>query len=240
MLKPRLANLDAWIRDNTPVDHSIELERARTRLSDFAEHAKPGRLTRARRQDRGVIEQLTARVGDYDAHEQQREQWHRDHADTFAYRHELAERVRQRMLELGKHAASNHPKYIDAILGPCPDRHPARDRWIVAASRVEAYREEFNIDPDNVSRPPTDGVQRRAWTAAVDTPRRARQAAIAAIREPRDHAPSSGSRPPRIWAVGATRATGMGRRPQRVHGAGRCRSVPRRCRPSRWATPTAR
>ncbi|MGH3369656.1 MAG: hypothetical protein ACRDPR_06620 [Nocardioidaceae bacterium] len=38
------------------------------------------------------------------------------------------------------------------------------------ASTIEAYREQWGVDPDELRQPPVDGVQYREWSAAVHTP----------------------------------------------------------------------
>lgn len=60
-------------------------------------------------------------------------------------------------------------------------------RWITGASRIEAYREEFDIDPNQLRQAPTDSIQHRQWSQAIDTPRRLEAAMRRAVREPRGH-----------------------------------------------------
>lgn len=172
VLKPRLANLEHWIKANTPVDHSIDLERARRRLADAQANLKPGVLTRRARHDRHRLDEHTADVERLSAHEAKRQGWLDQHADTFAYRDTLAVQIRRRTMELGIAAAEEQPEHLTRMLGPCPDQHPARDRWIIAASRVEAYREEFGVDPADLHRSPQDRVQHARWQNVVDIPRR--------------------------------------------------------------------
>jgi hypothetical protein len=75
-------------------------------------------------------------------------------------------------LELGREATITQPDHLTQMLGPYPDRHPARDRWMFAAARVEAYREEWGVEPDELHRSPIDGIQHREWQSVVDIPRR--------------------------------------------------------------------
>jgi hypothetical protein len=35
------------------------------------------------------------------------------------------------------------------------------------AARVEAFREEWNVDPEGLQRPPVDGAHYREWNASV-------------------------------------------------------------------------
>jgi len=172
VLKPRLANLDAWLKANTPVDHSIDLERARRQLAQAQHESKPGRLTRRGRHDRDRLVDLTAAFDQLADHEARRAAWHDQHAETFAYRDQLAQQIDQRRLELGRQAAVDQPGHLTQVLGPCPDQHPARDRWILTAARIEAYREEWNVEPADLHHAPVDGVQHREWSRAVDLPRR--------------------------------------------------------------------
>ncbi|MGH9247682.1 MAG: MobF family relaxase [Acidimicrobiales bacterium] len=172
VLKPRLANLDRWLRDNSPADHSIDLERARRRLAAAEQAMRPGRLTRRGRHDRNRLDQLAARVEELAAHETARAAWHDQHADTFSYRDELAKQIEKRRLELGRQAAVDQPEHLTRILGACPDQYPARSRWILAAANIEAYREEWDVAPADLHRSPIDGVQHREWSRTVDVPRR--------------------------------------------------------------------
>jgi hypothetical protein len=60
-LAPRLANLNAWIARETPPDRSRELGWAAEGLEHARRHCRPGRLTRAARQDRRRLEVAEAR-----------------------------------------------------------------------------------------------------------------------------------------------------------------------------------
>jgi len=172
VLKPRLANLDAWLKANTPVDHSIDLERARRQLVAAQHDLRPGRFTRRGRDDRQHLDRLAARIEQLEAHETARAAWHDQYADTFAYRDELQHQIARRQLDLGRQAAIDQPEHLTQMLGPYPDTHRARDTWVRLAARVEAYREEFGVDPADLHRSPIDGIQHREWRSVVDIPRR--------------------------------------------------------------------
>lgn len=70
---------------------------------------------------------------------------------------------------LGAAAAAEQPDHLIDLLGPVPQDDRARAGWTQYASRVEAYREEWGIEPDQLRDPPRDPVQYREWDTAVHT-----------------------------------------------------------------------
>ncbi len=169
VLKPRLANLDAQILRECPPDRTIELERLTQRQNHVQQHARPGRLTRSGRDDHRRLRSLDEQRVELEAAQQHRQDWLDAHADTFAYRHELADQVTTRRATLGAAAAAEQPDHLIDLLGPVPQDASARAGWTQYASRVEAYREEWGIEPDQLRDPPLDGVQHRQWDTTLHT-----------------------------------------------------------------------
>jgi len=169
VLKPRLANLDAQIARECPPDRTIELERLTQRRDQVEQHARPGRLTRAGRDDHRRLRSLDEQRVELEAAQQHRQEWLEAHADTFAYRHVLADQVATRRAALGIAAAAEQPDHLIELLGPVPQDDHARAGWTQYASRVEAYREEWGIESDQLRHPPRDAIQYREWDTAVHT-----------------------------------------------------------------------
>lgn len=167
VLAPRLANLDTWIAEHEPPDRADELTRAEGQLRQAVERMKPSRLTRGGRDDRRHLEQLTARrdhLADAQGH---RNDWRAEHAETLDYRQELAEQVADRRDQLGIRAAEQQPAHVVDLLGACPEDADQTARWIARASRIESYREEWDIDPSELQVRPTDRTQVRGWQDSV-------------------------------------------------------------------------
>ena len=167
VLAPRLANLDAQLQRDTPEDPEPEIRRLAARRAYVERHARPGVLTRAGRDDRRRLQGLDQEQGQLEAAREQRDTWFADHAEVFAYRDDLAGQVADRRRVLALNAVSTAPGHVVALLGPVPDEPSARQRWATLAGRVESYREEWDVDPDQIRTPPVDGVQYREWTNAV-------------------------------------------------------------------------
>ena len=168
-LAPRLANLGAWIARETPPDRSRELGWAADGLDHARRWCRPGQLTRAGREDRRRLEAAQARYDAVAAEQGQRQAWLEAHADTLAYRDELAEAIAKRRRELGVAAAVTQPDHIIDILGALPstDARGAVGRWMAMARHIEAYREEWGVEPERLGERPRDLCQGRAWEDAV-------------------------------------------------------------------------
>jgi hypothetical protein len=54
-------------------------------------------------------------------------------------------------------------------IGPVPQDGAGREHWSRLAGRVEAYREHWGIQPEDIRNPPIDGTQYQEWNAAVKT-----------------------------------------------------------------------
>ena len=106
---------------------------------------------------------------DLEAAQARREAWLEAHADTFDYRDQLAAHVVARRTALAADAVIGEPAHLVEILGPVPDDDAGRRRWATLAGRIEAYREEWGVDPDRLHDSPTDGVQYREWAVAVQS-----------------------------------------------------------------------
>ena len=167
-LGPRLANLDAWIRREAPPDRTRELGWASTDLDRVRQHCRPGRLTRSGREDRQHLDTAEARHATLHAEQKQRTDWLHDHADTLAYRDQLASAAADRSHELGVTAAVTQPSHLVQLIGPRPaTASDAIRQWTNLAGRIEAYREDWSIEPGRLRERPVDPVQQRAWDITV-------------------------------------------------------------------------
>ena len=169
VLKPRLANLDAQILRECPPDRTTEFKRLAQRRNQVEQHARPGRLTRTGRDDRRHLRSLDEQRAELEAAQQDRLDWLEAHAETFAYRHQIAEQVAVRRGVLGVAASVEPPDHLVEMLGPVPDDDQGRAQWTQLATRVEAYREEWGIEPAQLREAPRDAVQYREWDTAVKT-----------------------------------------------------------------------
>ena len=64
---------------------------------------------------------------------------------------------------------ATQPQHLVDVLGSVPDDDAGRSRWARAAGGIEAYREQWGVDPEHLRQPPVDDLQHRHWTAAVET-----------------------------------------------------------------------
>ena len=165
---PRLANLDAWIARETPADPTAELERLAVQRRHAERNARPGVLTRSGRDDRRRMAGLDARKAELETAVEHRAAWLDEHADVLAYRDDLATQVDARRVALGMHAVATRPTHLVELLGPVPG-DAADATWAELAGRVEAYREEWGVRPEDLREPPLDGAQLREWRATVQT-----------------------------------------------------------------------
>ncbi|HEV2811069.1 MAG TPA: hypothetical protein VGV93_11825, partial [Acidimicrobiales bacterium] len=142
--------------------------------ADGLDHARaycrPGQLTRSGREDRRRLEAAQSRYDTLAADQDRRQAWLEAHADTLAYRDELAEAIAKRRRELGVAAAITQPDHVVGLIGAMPTDNPAALlRWTNTAGRIEAYREEWGVEPELLTERPLDLCQGRAWEAAVHT-----------------------------------------------------------------------
>jgi hypothetical protein len=114
------------------------------------------------------VRQLDERQQQLEQAAGQRDAWLEQHCDTLTYRDELARQVASRWQALGVEAGATQPQHLVDLLGPVPDDDTGRTRWTRAASRIEAYREQWDVDPQDLHQPPVDGVQYRDWAASVE------------------------------------------------------------------------
>jgi conjugative relaxase-like TrwC/TraI family protein len=166
VLAPRLADLERWITDHAPLDLSVELTSARQRLEQAIRTSKPGLATRARRDDRRHLERLTDRVAVLEAAQERRDGWLADHAETLDHRDQVRAQVDLRRRRLGEAAVQRPPAHIADLLGE-PPTEDHLDHWVNAASRIEAYREEWRLRADQLLERPADQTQAAAWAASV-------------------------------------------------------------------------
>lgn len=167
VLAPRLANVTAQIQRETPDNPEPELARLAARRVHLERHARPGFLTRAGRDDRRALRDLDDRVMELEEARGHRQAWLAEHADLFGYRDHLADQVATRRNALGVRAAIDQPNHLIDLLGPMPDDDDGRARWAAQAARVEAYREEWGVDADQLQRAPVDGIQFQQWDTAI-------------------------------------------------------------------------
>ncbi|MBW3616085.1 MAG: ATP-binding domain-containing protein, partial [Actinobacteria bacterium] len=166
VLAPRLASIEAQIRRETPDKPAPELKQLAARRA-YLERHRPGILTRAGRDTRRALADLDRRQAALEEARDQRDQWLADHADLFAYRDHLATQVSARRVALGVVAVMEQPDHLVELLGAMPDDEAERRRWTRLASQVEAYREQWGVEPDQLRIPPIDGVQYREWSASI-------------------------------------------------------------------------
>lgn len=124
-------------------------------------------LDPAGRDDRRMLAGFDARQAELESAAEHRAAWFAEHAETL--RDELATQVAARRVALGLNAALAQPDHLVELLGPLPDDAVARTTWTRMAGRVEAYREQWGVEPDELRESPIDGVQYREWSAAVHT-----------------------------------------------------------------------
>ena len=170
VLVPRLANLDASLRRETPPDPTVELRQLESRRSRLEATARPGRITRAGRDDRRALAAMDGRQRELEAAAAHRRLWLAEHAGSFAYRDELARQIAARRAALRVHALVTQPAHLVALLGPIPADDVGEERWAARAGRIEAYREQWGVAPDKLRVPPADGVQYREWNVVIHTP----------------------------------------------------------------------
>ncbi len=99
---------------------------------------------------------------------EQRQAWLDAHADTFAYRDDLAEAVANRRHELGVSAAIRQPDHVVDRIGAVPTGDlEATHTWIKRASWIESYREEWGVEPERLRERPLDACQGQEWDRSV-------------------------------------------------------------------------
>ena len=105
-----------------------------------------------------------------DSEQARRQAWLEGHADTLAYREELAEAIAKPRRELGVAAAITQPDHVVDLIGAVPSHNgDAVERWTSLAGRIEAYREEWSVEPERLTERPRELCQGQAWEAAVHT-----------------------------------------------------------------------
>jgi len=167
VIAPRLANLQAQLDRNTPEDPEPELRRLAARRTYLERHARPGLLTRAGRDDRRRLRDLGDEQAALEAADDRRRNWLDQHASLFEYRDQLAARAASRRQALGAAAIVYQPPHLVDLLGPVPTAEAERVQWSALAAGVEAYREEWGVDPNELRVAPYDSVQRRRWDIAI-------------------------------------------------------------------------
>ena len=64
-------------------------------------------------------------------------------------------------------AAATQPSHVVDLIGAKPDGPEASCRWTERAGRIEAYREEWGVEPSHLWERPRDHVQAREWDVSI-------------------------------------------------------------------------
>ncbi len=165
------------------------IERYDLRLEQARTTCRPGHLTQRGREDRRRLEAAEARYDELVDHARRRQAWLDAHADTFAYRDDLAAAVANRRNELRVAAAITQPDHVVNLIGVVPIGDPEATRtWIKRASWIESYRDEWGVEPEQLRSAHSIGARARSGTGRCTRPR------------------SSPGRPSRRWAAASTTA----------------------------------
>lgn len=167
-LAPRVANLATWITDEAPPDYLDELkrladERAALEQRLVAAGLKTSEGTNLERH----FAELDERRAELEAQQERLYEWIETHADTLGYFNELTQAADHRRRELGVQATMTEPAHVVDLIGPLPADATEAEEWIELAGRIEAYREEWSVDPDLLIVAPRDHVQYEGWRASV-------------------------------------------------------------------------
>ena len=74
----------------------------------------------------------------------------------------------KRRRDLGVAAAITQPGHVIDLIGAVPSDNPAAVQlWTNMAGRIEAYREEWGVAPQQLRERPLDACQAREWDVAV-------------------------------------------------------------------------
>lgn len=91
-----------------------------------------------------------------------RERWMAEHPTEANWTADLAQRVSSRRCELGLAAEASPPPHVLRLLGPPPVHTADRERWLTKAGGLEACREQWRVEPDQLGRKPNlQGAQGR-------------------------------------------------------------------------------
>jgi hypothetical protein len=121
-------------------DLSVAARRATQLAAAVREHGPPGNGRAARRL--AAAERAQAA----------REEWLEAHPVEAAWEADLAERARQRREALGRAAAEQQPEHVVRLLGRPGSDPLGREDWLQRAGAVEAYRERWRADPEDLGR----------------------------------------------------------------------------------------
>jgi conjugative relaxase-like TrwC/TraI family protein len=164
-LVPRLASIDAQIARQMPPDVSAELDALTRRRAGL--ELKPGSLTARARHDRRVMQELDGRKAELERRVDARRDWLVEHQPLLDHRAQLSDQITDRRRILGAVAAADPPKHIVERLGPLPGAEADRRTWVERVEQIEAYRERWGVEPDDLRTAPVDGLQRAEWYTAV-------------------------------------------------------------------------
>lgn len=173
VLVPQLHNLDEQLRRDTPPDVTDELDRVVARRNYVEHNFDAGWLTPSGRRTRIQLKELDEKIAAIEERAEHRIQWLEDHRDLFDYRNHLAERIDERRQEIAELAVDTQPDHLVDLLGPAPDIDgPERDTWTDRAELIESYREQWNLEPDEIDERPTDRLQLQDWDLTIGSVQR--------------------------------------------------------------------
>jgi conjugative relaxase-like TrwC/TraI family protein len=99
----------------------------------------------------------------------QRELWLATHPTELTYATHLRQRVTDRTSQLAHQAAADPPAHLLRLIGH-PDNAPNPASWRHAAGQIEAYREQWGVDPDQLDGDTVVyGAQARHWQRVKNT-----------------------------------------------------------------------
>ena len=167
-LVPRLLNLDEQLRRDTPPDVTDELNRLMARRNYVEHNFDAGWLTPSGRRTRIQLKELDETIAAIERRAEHRIQWLEHHRDLFDYRNDLAERIDDRRQQIADLAVETQPEHLVELLGPAPEvTGPELDAWMDRAELIESYREQWNLDPDEIYQRPTDRLQLQDWEFTI-------------------------------------------------------------------------
>ena len=93
-----------------------------------------------------------------------RERWLAEHPVESAWQADIVERVNRRRSELGCAAEERLPEHVVRLIGRPGAGTDDRDEWRQRAGRIEAYREQWRVEPGMLAREyDLWGEQALAW-----------------------------------------------------------------------------
>lgn len=111
--------------------------------------------------------EVAGRFGEVEAAVTRRETWMAEHPTEVNWQADLSEQVAARRRDLALSAERHPSPHVLRLVGPPPLDDDARERWLTSAGAVEAYREQWRVEPDRIGREESlRGAQALAWEDA--------------------------------------------------------------------------